>query len=129
MDGKLNDAAWAAATPITEFTQFDPEQGKPATQRTEVRFLFDDAALYIGARMHDTEGRAGIRTQIVRRDANFDSDWLQIVIDGFHDHLGRAFFVVNPSGAKQDQLGIGNSCCDSGWDPVWDVVTSIDSAG
>ncbi len=129
MDGKLDDQAWAAAQPITEFTQFDPEQGKPATQRTAVRFLYDDAALYVGARMDDNAGLAGIRTQVVRRDASFDSDYFQLVIDGFHDHLSRAFFVVNPSGAKQDQLGIGTSCCDSGWDPIWEVVTKIDSSG
>lgn len=129
LDGRLDDAAWRSAQPVTDFTQFDPEPGKPSTQRTEVRFLYDDDALYVGARMHDTEGRAGIRTQVVRRDANFDSDWFQVVIDAYHDHLSRAFFVVNPSGAKQDQLGIGTSCCDSGWDPVWDAVTSIDSAG
>jgi hypothetical protein len=129
VDGKLGDAGWEAATPVTNFTQFDPEQGKPATQRTEVRFVYDDEALYIGARMHDDAGRSAIRTQIVRRDAQFDSDFLQIVLDSYHDHLSRAFFVVNPSGAKQDQLGIGTSCCDSGWDPVWDAATSIDSAG
>ena len=44
LDGKLDEPAWRAATPITEFTQFDPDEGRPASQRTEVRFLFDDDA-------------------------------------------------------------------------------------
>jgi hypothetical protein len=57
LDGKLGDAAWADAPPIAEFTQFDPDPGKPASQRTEVRFLFDADALYVGARLYDTQGR------------------------------------------------------------------------
>jgi len=129
LDGKLDEEAWKAATPVTEFTQVDPEEGKPASQRTEMRFLFDNDALYIGARMYDTEGAAGVHTSLVRRDQPFNSDYIEIVIDGYHDHLGRAFFDINPSGSIQDQLGIGATCCDAGWDPVWQVVTSIDSLG
>jgi hypothetical protein len=129
IDGKLDEAAWQAATPITDFTQSDPEEGKPITERTEVRFLFDGGALYVGARMHDSKGRAGIKTTLVRRDDNMNSDFFELVIDGYHDHLSRAFFQVNPSGSKSDFIGIGNSCCDSGWDPVWEAVTSIDDNG
>ena len=51
IDGKLNDAAWAKATPVSDFTQNDPDEGKPATERTEVRFMFDNGALYVGAKM------------------------------------------------------------------------------
>ena len=129
IDGRLDDPAWAAAPPVTEFTQVDPAMGKPGSQRTEVRFLFDDDALYVGARMYDTEGAKGVRTALVRRDQEFNSDYIEIVIDGFHDHLGRAFFDLNPSGSKGDQLGVGTSCCDSGWDPIWEGVAHIDSAG
>ncbi|HSA58044.1 MAG TPA: DUF5916 domain-containing protein [Gemmatimonadaceae bacterium] len=129
LDGRLDDAAWSAATPVREFTQVDPDEGQPASQRTEMRFLFDDGALYVGARMFDTEGRAGVSTSLVRRDAPFNSDFIEIVIDGFHDHLGRAFFQVNPSGSKFDMLGIGTSCCDEGWDPIWEAATGIDDAG
>ena len=129
LDGKLDDAAWKTATPVTDFTQTDPDEGKPASQKTEMRFLFENDALYVGARMYDTEGAAGVHTSLVRRDQPFNSDYIEIVIDGYHDHLGRAFFDVNPSGSIQDQLGIGASCCDVGWDPVWEAVTAIDSLG
>ena len=129
LDGNLDDAAWQAATPVTEFTQTDPTEGQPATQRTEMRFLFDEGALYVGAKMYDTQGRAGVRTSLIRRDGQFNSDFMEVVIDGFHDHLGRAFFQVNPSGSKFDMLGIGTSCCDSGWDPIWEAATRIDDDG
>lgn len=129
LDAKLDEAAWKAATPITDFRQIDPDEGKPGSQRTEVRFLFDDEALYVGAKMYDTEGSRGVVTRLVRRDGSFDSDYFEIVIDGYHDHLSRAFFDVNPSGSKNDYIGIGTSCCDPSWDPVWQAATHIDEDG
>ena len=59
IDGRLDDAAWAKATPITEFVQSSPDEGKPPTQRTELRILYDAGAIYIGARMYDSLGAAG----------------------------------------------------------------------
>src|ERR1043166_8509185 len=126
LDGKLDEPAWRAAPPITEFIQYDPDEGKPPSQRTEVRILYDDDALYVGARMYDT---GGVTTRLVRPDADFASDFFSVVIDGYHDHLSRAFFQVNPSGSKQDQIGVGTSCCDAGWDPVWQASTQIDAEG
>ena len=103
LDGRLDDAAWSTATPVTQFTQVDPDEGQPATERTEMRFLFDDGALYVGARMFDSQGRAGVRTSLVRRDAQFNSDFIEIVIDGFHDHLG-------PGGRRAlVRMGIGKT--------------------
>src|SRR5437868_2038528 len=90
LDAKLDEPAWSAATPITDFTQVDPDEGKPASQRTEIRILYDDEALYIGAKMYDDHGAPGVTTRLVRRDATFDSDYLDIEIDGYHDHLSRA---------------------------------------
>jgi hypothetical protein len=129
MDGRLDEAAWQRAQPVTSFTQFDPDEGKPSTERTEVRFLFDDDALYVGARMFDADGPKGVTTRLVRRDASMTSDYFQVVIDAYHDHLGRAFFQVNPSGSKFDALGIGASGPDASWDAVWEAETRIDSLG
>src|SRR6188474_1373753 len=102
LDGKLDDAAWQTAQPITDFKQFDPDHGEPATERIDVRFLYDDGGLYVGARLYDKLGAQGVTSTVVRRDAFFNSDYFEVVIDGFHDHLGRAFFQVNPSGSKTD---------------------------
>jgi hypothetical protein len=129
LDAKLDEDAWKTTEPITEFRQVDPDEGKPGSQRTEVRFLYDDDALYVGAKMYDTAGAKGVTTRLVRRDGNLDSDYLELVIDGYHDHLGRAFFDLNPSGSKNDYIGIGTSCCDNSWDPIWDAATHIDADG
>ena len=129
VNGRLDEPGWVEALPATDFTQREPEEGAPATQRTEVRFLYDAHALYIGARMFDTEGAAGVVSRLFRRDGDFECDLLQIVLDTFHDHLGRTILLVNPAGVKGDMLGLGGSNPDESWDPVWDVATTVDSLG
>jgi hypothetical protein len=130
VDGKLDEAAWKSATPITEFTQSDPQEGKPATQRTEVRILFDDDALYVGARMFDSLGAKGVATRLVRRDQAGDgTDLFQVIFDTFHDHQGRARFEINPSGVRNDALGSGQQNPDPSWDPIYEGAASIDSLG
>ncbi len=57
IDGHLDDEAWQSATPATEFTQRDPDEGKPATERTELRIVFDDAALYVGVKAARPRGQ------------------------------------------------------------------------
>src|SRR5688500_8191869 len=55
VDGRLDESAWQAATPVTEFRQNDPKEGQPASERTEARILIDDAAIYVGVRLYDSE--------------------------------------------------------------------------
>ncbi|HLM69302.1 MAG TPA: hypothetical protein VK358_17310, partial [Longimicrobium sp.] len=58
VDGRLDDAAWAAAPVMSDFVQKEPVEGAAPTDRTEVRFIYDDDALYIGARMHARDPRS-----------------------------------------------------------------------
>jgi hypothetical protein len=128
LDGKLDEEVWRTAPAATGLRQAQPHSGDSATQRTEVRFAYDDAAIYVGARMYDDSGARGVRTRLVRRDADMNSDYLEVIFDTYHDHIGRLFFQVNPSGVKQDANGLGGGG-DPSWDPVWEVATSIDSVG
>src|SRR4051794_30844276 len=100
IDGRLDEELWRTAPAATDFTQQDPHEGKPATERTEVRIAFDQEALYIGARMYDSLGARGVRTRLGRRDQDLDGDYVQFVLDTYHDHTGRTVFTVNPSGVK-----------------------------
>jgi hypothetical protein len=130
LDGRLDETDWGrAAAAATGFIQREPDEGVAATQRTEVRFLYDADALYVGARMYDSEGADGVVSRLFRRDGDFESDLLQLVLDTFHDHLGRAILIVNPAGVKGDQLGLGGANPDESWDPVWEVATATDSLG
>ena len=128
LDGMLDEAVWRTAPAATDFRQNQPSEGQPATQRTEVRFAYDDAAIYVGARMFDDQGAAGVRTRLVRRDGNASADYVEVIFDTYHDHIGRLFFSVNPSGVRNDANGLGGGGDDS-WDPVWEVKTTIDSLG
>ncbi len=126
LDGHLDDAAWAAAPVTTVFTQVDPDAGAAATQRTDVRVIYDGAALYIGARMFDS-GR--ITGRLGRRDMNLgDSDWFDVIVDSYHDHRTAAGFSVNPAGVQRDLIRT-TSQDDLSWDAVWRVATAVDSGG
>jgi hypothetical protein len=98
VDGVLDEVDWAAGITATGFRQQEPHEGRPASQPTEVRFLYDEQALYVGARMHDSLGAAGVRTRLTRRDQATEGDRLQLTFDTYHDHAGRTVFTVNPSG-------------------------------
>jgi len=136
IDGKMNEAAWAAAIPITKFIQSEPHEGQPATQRTEIRILYDDEALYIGARVYDSLGARGIRAPLARRDQllpgngnngafnSLTSDKIVIDLDPYHNHIDQAWFEVNPAGVKGDQFD-----GDPSWDPIWEAATTVDSLG
>ena len=126
LDGRLNEAAWAAAPVTDSFTQIDPDEGQPASQRTEVRVMYDDAFLYVGARLHDT-GR--ITGRLGRRDMDFgDSDWFGVMIDSYLDHRTAFGFDVNPAGVRHDEIKTID-VDDYSWDPVWEAATTVDSAG
>ena len=129
IDGRLDEPVWAAAPAGSAFRQAQPNPGDSATQRTEIRLLFDDDALYIGARMFDDQGAAGVRSQLVRRDSRgANSDLIEFIFDTYHNHLGRTIFSVNPSGVKGD-AGQATEFADPSWDPVWLARTQIDSLG
>jgi hypothetical protein len=126
VDGRLDDAAWGGATAAAEFTQLDPAEGQPASERTEVRVLYDDEALYLGVRLHDS---APVTTRLGRRDMSMEaSDWLTVILDSYHDHRTAFGLELNPSGVRRDQTR-GDAGEDDSWDPVWQAQTSIDSAG
>ncbi|MCC7009831.1 MAG: carbohydrate binding family 9 domain-containing protein [Acidobacteria bacterium] len=128
IDGKLDDAAWAAAPAIDTFTQRDPQEGMPVSERTEVRIAYDAEAVYIAGRFFD---RSPITTRLGRRDmATSSSDWFSIGIDSFYDRRTAFVFEVNPSGVRRDSIIAGRSDTgDLAWDAVWDAATSIDENG
>jgi hypothetical protein len=128
VDGVLDEEVWRTAQPATDFTQQDPQEGRPATQRTEVRFAYDDQALYVAARMFDSEGARGVHTLLARRDQDNGGDNVMLVLDTFHDHTGRTIFRVNPSGVRYD-AGQAAPDADESWDPVWKAATRVDSLG
>jgi len=129
IDGKLDEPAWAAATPTSDFTQSYPNVGAKPTDPTEVRVLYDDDALYVGVRMFDAHPDS-IAAQLARRDASgIYSDWLHVIVDSYHDRRTAFRFSVNPRGVQKDVLEFDDNNEDLNWDAVWQVATRIDSLG
>ncbi|MBO75600.1 MAG: hypothetical protein CMD33_10035 [Flavobacteriales bacterium] len=127
LNGNLNDAAWQSIPVQSEFEQLSPDPGGRPSQRTEVRFGYDDNALYIGARMWDTAPDS-ILHQLSERDRTDNADEFGIWFSPFNDGLNAVRFRTTPDGVQVDEQISPNGEDDS-WDAVWDVVCSIDSAG
>src|SRR5262245_24100592 len=102
IDGVVDDAAWQAVTPHTTFTQQDPQQGEPATERTEVRVLFGPQHLYVSFICFDQDPSKIIMSQ-ARRDASLnETDSVIMVLDTFNDNQNAFVFGTNPLGIEYD---------------------------
>jgi hypothetical protein len=126
IDGSLDEPAWQSAPVIAGFRQLDPDEGAPVSERTEIRVLYDDDALYIGAWLYD---RHRVSARLGRRDGGMSaSDWLTVIIDSNHDHRSAFGFEINPAGTRRDQTRDGGSEDDS-WDPVWESAAVVTDSG
>ncbi len=126
IDGDLSDPAWQGAQEISGFIQHDPDDGKPATQKTVVKVVYDGDAIYVGALMEDTHR---VTTLLGRRDSDLESDWFRISIDSQHDRLTGAAFWVNPSNVQVDMILYNDIYDDWSWDAVWASAAKIVSNG
>ncbi|MFL5538838.1 MAG: DUF5916 domain-containing protein [Longimicrobiaceae bacterium] len=128
LDGRLDDAAWAAADSLHSFVQKVPEEGKPTRFPTVARVVFDETAVYVGVRAYDPEP-AKMVAQLTRRDEDSSSDWLLVAFDSRHDQRTAYAFMVNPAGVKRDFVIADGAEDDMSWDAVWDVAVKADSQG
>jgi hypothetical protein len=128
VDGRLDDPDWHRVLPITSFTQVEPIEGRPASERTEVRVVFDDRYLYFGVVCHDSGG--DLRVRDLRRD--FDDttdDFFGISIDGVGDGRSALVFRVNARGALRDQQTVDGGLADVDFDAVWIARTARQDDG
>jgi hypothetical protein len=129
VDGRLDEPAWAVAPPASNFVQRDPDEGEPGSERTEVRVLYDDDALYIGGRMFESDP-SRIRARLARRDEPiWNADVLEFYIDSRNDGLSAFVFRITPAGALRDATMDANLGQDNSWDAVWEGAASMDSLG
>jgi len=130
IDGRLDEPSWSQAEVATDFRQQEPNEGEPASEKTEVRLLFDDKNLYIGVHAGDSEPLR-INSRELVRDATFSNDdKVEILLDTNHDRRNAYRFAVNPLGTQQDAL-----ITDEGrdlnlsWDAPWISAGRIDETG
>ena len=132
IDGDLSDAVWRGAAVIDQFVQQEPNEGAPATERTEVRVLYTGSSLFLAVHAFDSEPDQVIATEM-RRDSNriLDEDNFEIILDTFMDSRSAYMFVVTPLGAQLDQQVFDEGGRDRRgsalavnreWDGVWSVA-------
>ncbi|HEY4642437.1 MAG TPA: DUF5916 domain-containing protein, partial [Thermoanaerobaculia bacterium] len=126
IDGDLSDAAWQSAPEFTDFTQHDPDDGKPSTLATSVRIVYDDKAIYFGVKMADDHLPTALRT---RRDNFVNDDYLSINIDAQHDRLSGNAFTVTPAGEQLDTVLFNDIGEDVSWDGVWESAITTGNDG
>jgi hypothetical protein len=132
IDGRLDEPAWQRARLFTGFTQGQPVEGDPAEHDTEVRVLFGEGAVWIGARMWDTEP-AAIEARMTRRD-NFGGggvtyDVFGVMLDPNLDGLTGYGFAVSAANVQSDHYFYDDVQQDGAWDAVWSSAVTIDDRG
>jgi hypothetical protein len=140
IDGVLDEDVWMLAPSISEFVQQEPSVGSPATEKTQVKLLYDDDALYLGVRAFDSDVD-GVVSSEMRRDSDriLDEDYFALILDTFKDSRSGYMFVVSPLGAKLEQQvfeegeggrpGWPSPNINRNWDGVWEAGTRITEEG
>jgi hypothetical protein len=128
IDGVLDDAAWEQAVPVSGFVQAEPVEGAEVEHRTEVRVLFDDEALYVGARMYD-DSPQDIARQLVRRDEWGQYDHFEVSLDPDRDRRTGYRFRVSAAGVQIDEYLFDDVQEDRSWDAVWQSDVQVDAQG
>ncbi len=124
IDGRLQEADWDRSEAGSDFTQYDPTSGNPPSQKTEVKVLYDDAALYVAFICYDSSPDS-ILTQLGLRDAdNLNADWVRVSIDTYNANQDAYNFGVSAVGVQFDFR-----YSDFTYNAVWDSKTRITEEG
>ncbi|HWB43103.1 MAG TPA: DUF5916 domain-containing protein [Gemmatimonadales bacterium] len=130
VDGRLAEAAWADAVPLTGFRQVEPRHGEASAFETVVRVVYGETALYVGVFCRDSLGGRGVRVQDMRRKFDyFANDLFGISLDPFRDGRNSIAFQITPHGAQRELQVYDNAVYNREWEGVWSVRTVIADSG
>lgn len=124
IDGVLDEPIWQQADIATQFIQHRPTPGPVEKRPTEVRILYDDVAIYIGAVMHDVS-QDSIFREMSRRDDLGNTDWFGVFLDTYKDEINGFGFIVSPAGVQLDARYSSNGE-DVSWNAVWESSTRLE---
>jgi len=120
VDGFLDESAWEKAPEISDFIQFEPDRGKPASLKTSVKILYDESSIYFGFLCYDPQPEK-IAARMTKRDAElFDDDAIIVGLDTFHDRRNCYYFVTNLLGTQHDgRITDNGRTRETTWDGIW----------
>ena len=128
IDGEMDELDWANAPAANEFVMYEPYNGKTPSLPSEVRFLYDDAALYVGAVLYDS-ALDSINTSLAKRDNNSAvADYFGVFLSPYNDGLNAFQFWVLASGVQLDCKHTGGND-DYSWSAVWQSATKVTDKG
>ncbi|MFN8241032.1 MAG: DUF5916 domain-containing protein [Bacteroidales bacterium] len=129
IDGHVTDEAWKTAAVISDFSQKEPRNGEPVTERTEFLFMYDKANIYVGVRCYDNPGL--ITAKELARDVSLgEDDRIQVIFDTFLDGRNGYWFQIGPRGSIGDALvGENGKDFNKSWDGIWDGRAKITDQG
>ncbi len=129
IDGRLDELDWSNAQDATDFIQYEPYNGAKPNAQTVVKVLFDNNALYIGARMFDANPSSIFR-ELGKRDYsdNLKSDAFAVYISPYNDGINYLEFLVSASGVQTD-IKVTGDVNERSWDAVWISEVSFDDKG
>ena len=128
IDGHLDEASWQLASPATDFTQFQFQWNVPTAFRSEVKVMYDNNALYIGAMLYDPAPDS-IRQQLSQRDQLGATDFFGFAIDTYRDGINGFEFIVSAGGVQLEAKLIDGGNEDFNWDAVWQSAAAIHDNG
>ena len=125
LDGQLDEVVYQAVPAITDFIQQKPDEGEPATEKTEAWVLFDSEKIYVSARVWDSVPSSAWVANEMRRDTSQlrENDVFWAIFDTFLDRRNGIAFYTNPLGALGDFAFTNEGSPNGDWNPVWDVRT------
>jgi hypothetical protein len=123
IDGRLDEGVYTSIPAISDFIQQEPQEGQPATEKTEAWILFDDVNLYISARNWDSHPEREVANELRRDNGNIlGNENFTFVIDTFHDRRNGYLFQTNALGALRD-MTVTDDQQNSAWNGIWYVKT------
>ena len=130
INGRLDDPAWETVAFQGDFRQREPDEGEPATERTEIGILWDEQNIYFGIKCYDSEPEHIIAREMRRDEIVDDDDYFEMIIDTYHDKRSGYYFITNPHGSKREAL-MANEGRDynPNWDGVWSCKAQVNEEG
>lgn len=129
-DGRLDDDIWRTADFVADFLQKEPNEGGHPIDSTRIAIVYDEDAIYIGARMYSQKPDA-LRMHLDKHDVQGPAEQLIVCFDTYHDRRTAYVFGVNTAGVRFDRYHYEDSegSRDFSYNPVWEAKTSVDDKG
>jgi hypothetical protein len=124
LDGRLEEQLYHDTAPFGDFVQQEPQAGRPATEKTDVWIAYDDDAIYVGARLWESDSSKRVMSDMRRDSSNlYNNDHFAVMLDTFYDRRNGYVFSANAQGGKFDAQ-VANENSNDDWNTIWETKSA-----